>query len=360
MNLQRVLQTAGIDPDAIRDLHALEEPLSAIEQDYAMLYPHLTAQGATMTTFLQSAEPVHAVRMRVKDSNALLAHLLRVKAKQPQFALDPGTYTSLCADLISVLVLFEDIRHWREIHDFIMETWKVTETPCACVFPADPLQRREQFEQAGCKILPGSYIPSVRYRVPSDLAKRRIVATISVRSLMDEAYAASQRVVGANADSPLAAHYVDIMRFVGSLGMKVAAAAHEARRGAAEEQRSTPKGDFADAESRPSPAPRRPSEDKGGAQPERKKGGSGTGPDSLQATTPLGAKPRPHDGEDTEPESNEVTINAGEGEVVVAPKPRNEDTAPGDSGLGNDMTATLYVPRKSVAQREEREDSDSR
>ena len=225
MDLQRLLQTAGIGAGDIADLEKVNQALSSIEYDYAQLYSHLSAQAAAMTTLLQSVENVHAVRTRLKKSEQLLADLLDRKAREPQTELGPQTYTSLCTDLVSVLVLYRNMASWREIHDFVTETWHLTEAPAARVFPGDPLPRAAAFERAGCEVYSGPYVPSVTYRVSSDVGKRRTTATIDVRSVMDEAFSLCHNVGGAERSSPVAAHYAEIMRFVASLGMKVSAAA---------------------------------------------------------------------------------------------------------------------------------------
>jgi hypothetical protein len=344
MNMTRVLELSRLEPNDLTDKDALEEPLAAIERDYATLFPHLSAQGATMTSFLQSLDAVHSIRMRIKDGEALLAHLLRVKAQQPHLTLDPRTYTSLCADLVSILVLFEDMHDWRHIHAFITQTWKVTEQPCARVFRSDPLQRAEMFEEAGCTIVSGSYVPSVRYRILSDLAKRRIYTTISARSLMDEAFAVSQRVVGSLGDSPLARQYVDIMRFVGSLGMKTAAAAYEARRSGSAEPPPEPvelphNRDDTEEELQHTRTLRR----RRTAPSDR----DASRPTELEATTPL-KRPgnRPYD--ESEAASESVTIKSGDGEIVVAADPDTRAHRPRADEDDDEITATLYMPRKAA------------
>ncbi|MBD3316477.1 MAG: hypothetical protein GF344_11875 [Chitinivibrionales bacterium] len=354
MDWRHLLRTARIEESTIDDPEDLKETLASIEQDYSMLYPHLAAQAATMTSFLQSVDRVHAVRMRLKSQEALLTELLKTKVRRPQLPLDTHHYTSTCTDLISILVLFEGMNDWQEIHDFIGRTWKTTEVPCARVFPGDPLRRGIAFERAGCKVLTGSYLPSVHYRVSSDMAKRRIVTTITTRSLMDEAFAASRRVIGAPESSPIAAHYVEIMRFVGSLGMKVAAAARDGYQENSEEfnDQFTLRNRSQTYSKKALESIRRvPINHSFGTKPSEKEKSTYTErvPKELEATTPLERKTEPSFEKPASEDTDDgVTVKSGDGEIIVASNPSKHEGSVDDTEVEEDMTMTIYMPREKA------------
>jgi hypothetical protein len=216
---------------------------------------------------------------------------------------------------------------WQEIHRFVTSSWKLPEQPCAYLFSGDPIRRQTILEQAGCKVVTGSYVPTIRYRVPTELGKRPIVAAIRMRSLMDEAFSAAYRTAGTLGDTPLAKHYVDILRHIGGLGMKLSLAMHESRQDVRPDQN-------------------------------RERGTNMVAPkkDDLQTTVALD-KMQVQKPTATAPSAGEgITVNSGDHEVVVAPNAEKKAPVPTSRGLEEDMTATLFIPRKRVCQGEKGSD----
>jgi hypothetical protein len=174
---------------------------------------------------------------------------------------------------------------------------------------------------------------------------------------MDEAFSLCRDVGEAESSSPVAAHYAEIMRFVASLGMKVAAAAdHIGATGGTPDAEHAPEprvsvGTGADdlASTRPvwiRRSPAKGSTTEGDRHGERL-AGSG---EELQATVRLARDRDGQKDQDELGESDNVSVRAGDGEVVVAP---NRETGASESEESNedDMSATLFVPRKTVGKR---------
>ncbi len=229
MDMEKVLQAAGVRPEQVVDAHTLRERLSSIENDYIAVYPKLFAQGNAIAQLLQSLDSVHALRMGVVSPADLLADLARAWISPPGAEISVATYVSPGRSLISVLVLYESIDDWRALHGFIMSTWKTAGEPVAFVDDGDPMGRVSVFRQAGCRIDTAPRCPSVRYTVPCAVAGRTVEAVLDVRCLVDDAFdGARQALADAGISTPMVDQYREIVRSIGALVQNASAGGREA------------------------------------------------------------------------------------------------------------------------------------
>lgn len=173
-----------------------------------------------ITERIISLKKVHSVKFRVKDSEHLIAKIIRKTIDNVKLKVTIDNYSDKLTDIVGVraLHLFKD--DWEEIHDFITATWDFKEPPIANVREGDTPAYTKIFKNKGCKIKvhPQGY-RSVHYLVKSNPTKRSFVSEIQVRTIFEEGWSEIDHTIRYpyNMDNQILAQYLNIFnRFAGS------------------------------------------------------------------------------------------------------------------------------------------------
>lgn len=178
----------NISPESL-DLMSWET-LGEIYQHYKYQMKFLEQQAEVVANILRLNNMIHTVRSRVKDPEHLLEKLIRKlperRAKYGnEFTFTIENYMSEITDLIGVRAIHIFKEDWREIHDYIISQWEVSEVNANLRSGDDS----KLYEETGLPIdVRTSGYRSVHYLISVAPTKVPITIEIQVRTIFEEGY----------------------------------------------------------------------------------------------------------------------------------------------------------------------------
>jgi len=163
--------------------------LLRIRDDFESLAPDLRLAANYIAERLREIPHVHSVKMRIKNSEHLLAKVFRKADNWRDDPVNVDNYRQRITDLIGLRAIHLFKEDWFSIDDRICAIWELVEEPCANVRSGDPDIRIEEFRRKGCRIHehPFGY-RSVHYLVKSKPEKQTLTAEIQVRTIFEEGW----------------------------------------------------------------------------------------------------------------------------------------------------------------------------
>lgn len=164
--------------------------LDAIYSDFNTYHSTYQTQAEFIASTLRTHKKIHSVKSRVKDSERLIAKIIRkTEDRQEKYGKDfqftVENYKEEITDLIGIRVIHLFKEDWETIHNFITTTWKVMEIT-ANVREGDDTQR---FEELAIKIHSRkSGYRSVHYLIEFFPTNQRVIAEVQVRTIFEEGY----------------------------------------------------------------------------------------------------------------------------------------------------------------------------
>ena len=166
------------------------EELSAIYNDYIAHMDAYQNHGDFIANILRSQENIHTVKSRMKDPDGLIEKVIRKTADRKlkygeDFQFNIANYKDEINDLIGIRVIHIFKEQWREIHEYIVNTWKVIGIT-ANVREGDNV---DVFNDLNIEVRSrASGYRSVHYLVEFYPTNRRVIAEIQVRTIFEEGY----------------------------------------------------------------------------------------------------------------------------------------------------------------------------
>lgn len=166
------------------------ETLSEIYEDYIQCMDAYQNHGDFIANILRSQQNIHTVKSRMKDPEGLIEKVIRKTPDRKQkygedFQFTVENYKDEINDLIGIRVIHIFKEQWREIHEYIVKTWKVIEIT-ANVREGDNV---EVFKKLNIEVRSrASGYRSVHYLVEFYPTNRRVIAEIQVRTIFEEGY----------------------------------------------------------------------------------------------------------------------------------------------------------------------------
>lgn len=191
MQLGDFLSRNRIDTETWGNADIEWEVLKEIAHDHDAASENLEDSAQLFAKVIQKFPGVHSVRWRVKDTEHLLAKIVRKRSeKNVKYAdISPKNYFELVTDLVGVraLHLFKD--DCFSIDGAIKQVWSPEENPVAYIREGDSEALRQKFLDAGFDIQnhKAGY-RSVHYVIKSIPLKRPIFAEIQVRTIFEEGW----------------------------------------------------------------------------------------------------------------------------------------------------------------------------
>ncbi len=176
--------------DIIEKNNISEENLKAIYEDYIACISSYENQANFIANILRSNEEVHSVKSRLKSPDRLIEKVIRKtedrrKKYGENFNFTLDNYKDEINDLIGIRVLHIFKDQWRDIHEFITNTWKVIEIT-ANVREGD---NTDGFQELNIEVRERvSGYRSVHYLVEFYPTNERVIAEIQVRTIFEEGY----------------------------------------------------------------------------------------------------------------------------------------------------------------------------
>ncbi len=161
------------------------QELLRIQEAHKKDRPHLEPVANYVSERLRHVSEVHSIRVRIKNPDHVVEKIIR---KQLTKATSKN-YKDLLTDLIGIraLHLFKD--GWKQIHDFVTDTWDQAEQPTAYVREGDSTAWSKVFEDPSCQITNHDFgYRSVHYLLKFAPEKRTEIVELQVRTIFEEAW----------------------------------------------------------------------------------------------------------------------------------------------------------------------------
>lgn len=168
------------------DFHNLQD----IYSDYIEYRSSYENQADFIANILRSQDMVHSVKSRIKEPDRLIEKIIRKTEDRKNkygddFQFNVDNYKNEINDLIGIRVIHIFKEQWREIHEFIINTWKVTEIT-ANIREGD---NTKDFEELNIEVRSrASGYRSVHYLVEFYPTNQKVIAEIQVRTIFEEGY----------------------------------------------------------------------------------------------------------------------------------------------------------------------------
>ncbi len=165
------------------------EDLQFIKKDHKKIKKELNLIARYIEEKLHALDIVHSVRYRIKDSEHLLAKIIRKKIEDPKREITIYNYKSSITDLIGIRAIHLFKEDWVFIHKFIKANWGLHEQPVAYIREGDVGPCVEEYEKYKCNIElhPHGY-RSVHYLIQSRPGRDPYIAEIQVRTIFEEGW----------------------------------------------------------------------------------------------------------------------------------------------------------------------------
>ena len=179
----------GISTEDLESAKIEWSELEAIFEAHSAHLEILEPTASGIVDRLRQVKEVHSTKFRIKDPEHLLAKIIRKRQKDPERDINLKSYQVEITDLIGIRALHLFKTDWEPIHDFIVDTWKLHETPRANIREGDPDELKKRFEKKGCEVKthPSGY-RSVHYVIKSQPTKKLALAEVQVRTLFEEGW----------------------------------------------------------------------------------------------------------------------------------------------------------------------------
>lgn len=167
------------------------ENLIAIYNDYINYINSYENQASFIANILRAEDSIHSVKSRIKEPERLIEKIIRKTEDRKNkygnnFEFTVENYKNEINDLMGIRVIHIFKEEWENIHDFIINTWKVIEIT-ANVRDGD---NTENFVDLGIEVRSrASGYRSVHYLVELHFTQSdTTIAEIQVRTIFEEGY----------------------------------------------------------------------------------------------------------------------------------------------------------------------------
>lgn len=191
LTVEEFLKRNRIDVDAWEAANIEWTTLQEIAKDHDAMSANLENSAELFAKVIQKFSGVHSVRWRVKDSEHLIAKIVRKRSEGNKKYVDitSSNYFERVTDLVGVRALHLFKEDCFSINAAIKAEWNPIETPVAYIREGDSEGLKNRFAKEGLevKIHPAGY-RSVHYVIESAPLKRKIISEIQVRTIFEEGW----------------------------------------------------------------------------------------------------------------------------------------------------------------------------
>ncbi|MCU8164861.1 RelA/SpoT domain-containing protein [Vibrio vulnificus] len=162
------------------------DTLEAIKKDFTDRAAEFEQAALTVSAILQKQPRVHSVRWRVKNSEHLVAKIIRKRIeKNPKYdEINSDNYDTIITDLVGVRVLHLFKADWKPIQVLIEGTFDLEEPPRAFIREGDNLE-----QYAGCETeVHKSGYRSIHSIVKTKPFKKDIFIELQIRTIFEEGW----------------------------------------------------------------------------------------------------------------------------------------------------------------------------
>ncbi|WP_052437354.1 RelA/SpoT domain-containing protein [Vibrio campbellii] len=162
------------------------DDLKKIAADFEKRKEEFEQAALSISALLQRQSSVHSVRWRIKDTEHLLAKIIRKRSASSEKYqnIDEKNYDAIVTDLVGVRVLHLFKEEWARIQRYVENTWTIIEGPTAYVREGDNLSQYE-----GCKTENhDAGYRSIHSIITTKPFKRDLAIELQVRTVFEEGW----------------------------------------------------------------------------------------------------------------------------------------------------------------------------
>ena len=179
----------NIDDEEFKKTRLSWDELMKIYDDYGQMEKELESAANLVAECLRRLDKVHSIKLRIKEPEHLIEKIIRKKIKNPLMNITKDNYSTVITDLIGVRALHLFKEDWKEIHDYIIKTWDLSEKPKANVREGDAENLINKFTENSCDIVNHPYgYRSVHYLIKVKPFKKTYIGEIQVRTIFEEGW----------------------------------------------------------------------------------------------------------------------------------------------------------------------------
>lgn len=188
-DLKKFLIKFGIEQSEFDGTKLKWDDLLKIANDYEKTKDDLDPTAKYVIDRLLKLSEVHSVRYRIKNTEHLIAKIIRKTTEKPDRKIDISNYKKEITDLIGIRVLHLFKEDWIKIHEFIDRTWELIETQIAYIREGDTDDFKKIYNDKKCdvQIHPKGY-RSVHYLIKSKPSRYEFISEIQVRTIFEEGW----------------------------------------------------------------------------------------------------------------------------------------------------------------------------
>lgn len=163
--------------------------LEQVFERHVAMETELEATARYVSERLQALPQVHSIKVRIKDPEHLIEKIIRKRLENPDWDVDYSSYEDRVTDLIGIRALHLFKSEWREIHQFVIDTWAQHEDPKAYIRQGDPHEFVQDLKDAGLKEEAHSFgYRSIHYVIKSQPDKLTRLVELQVRTIFEEGW----------------------------------------------------------------------------------------------------------------------------------------------------------------------------
>lgn len=174
------------------------DELLAIGEAYEKQIPHLEAAAALLANTIQRFDAVHSVRWRVKDSEHLIAKIIRKRAAGNTKYADISVlnYSEVITDLIGIRALHLFKADFEKINKSIVDSFVLRDKTVVYVREGDDPKFSQQCIDSGfaVELHPQGY-RSIHYIVTTQPLKYPIHVEVQVRTIFEEGWSEIDHII---------------------------------------------------------------------------------------------------------------------------------------------------------------------
>lgn len=194
--------------------------LITLAKDFLKHQTNLESIGSSISNALMKVKRVHSVKFRVKDTEHLIAKIIRKRISDPGRIIDINNYLQEVTDLVGVRVLHLFKEEVKEIHSYLIDTYELKEHPIAYVRDGDSTDFLSTLkgDQFNIKKHPRSY-RSLHYLPLDSFGKTNYIAEVQVRTIFEEGWSEIDHIFSYpnNVENQIYTHFLSILnRLAGS------------------------------------------------------------------------------------------------------------------------------------------------
>ncbi len=170
--------------------------LEKIVLGYTQIRPALESVGRYVVDALLKCNKVHSIKYRLKEDEHLVEKIIRKCAADPSRQVDAGNFRDQITDLVGIRALHLFKEDWVSVHEYICNTWALSEKPVAYVRAGDSEELLQYYRDNNCEVKEHGFgYRSVHYLIESRPDREKYIVEIQARTVFEEAWGEIDHVI---------------------------------------------------------------------------------------------------------------------------------------------------------------------